>query len=295
MTTIADAANHLGVSWHTVKEIQKEHLRKRYAKPRLKDVRQIAIDEIHVGKSGRYWTLVLDLETGAVVFVGEGKDAEALKPFWKRLRSSGAKVRAVASDMSKAYISAVRQALPKAAHVFDRFHVVKLFNEMLTKLRRKLHREASDELQQTVLKGIRWLLLKHPDNLDEERDEQQRLQRALTLNQPLATAYYLGEELREFWKQPSKRKARGFLNGWIRRAKASGIEHLKRFANTLTKHRAGLLAYYEYPITTGPLEGTNNKIKTIRRQAYGYRDDEFFKLKIFAAHSTRFALLGGVT
>ena len=74
---------------------------------------------------------------------------------------------------------------------------------MLTKLRRKLHREASDELQQTVLKGIRWLLLKHPDNLDEERDEHQRLERALTLNQPLATAYYLGEELREFWKQPA--------------------------------------------------------------------------------------------
>ena len=292
LTTIADAADHLGVGWDRVKAIQKRHLQKRYAKPKLKDVRQIAIDEISVGKGNRFLTLVLDLESGAVVFVGEGKDAKALEPFWRRLKASRAKIRAVATDMSRAYIAAVRKALPNAVHVFDRFHVQRLYNEMLTNLRRDLHRELTDKLEKDVLKGIRWLLLKNPENLDSTRNERQRLQEALRINQPLATAYYLKEDLRQFWEQPNKRAAKVYLNAWIARADASGIAHLKRFATTLAMHRTGLLAYYDCPITTGPLEGINNKIKTMKRQAYGYRDQEFFKLKIMAAHNLKYKLVG---
>ena len=103
----------------------------------------------------------MDLESGAVVFVGDGKGAKALKPFWKRLRGSKAKIEAVAMDMSKAYREAVSTHLSKAKIVFDRFHVVKLFNEKLSQLRRDLHREATEMLQKKVLKGTRWLLLKN--------------------------------------------------------------------------------------------------------------------------------------
>src|SRR4029077_12841711 len=98
----------------------------------------IAIDEIHLGKRHRFITLVLDLDSGAVVFVGDGKGAEALKPFWKRLKAAHAKIRAVATDMSPAYVSAVLENLPEARLVFDRFHVMKLLNEKLTELRREL-------------------------------------------------------------------------------------------------------------------------------------------------------------
>ena len=292
LMTIQDVANHLRVGWDRVKEIQKHHLQRKYAKPKLKHLRKIAIDEIHVGNGRGYLTLVLDLDTGAVVFVGEGKDANALKPFWRRLRASGAKIEAVATDMSKAYIAAVREALPEAAHVFDRFHVVALFNEKLTQLRRKLYRELTDKLDKDVLKGIRWLLLKHPDKLDDSRNEYQRLHEALKLNQPLAMAYYLKEDLRQFWEQPDREAADNFLNAWIRRADASGVSLLRRFANTMAMYRVGLLNYYDYPISTGPLEGTNNKIKTMKRQAYGYRDQEFFKLKILSAHQMKFTLVG---
>ncbi len=181
-------------------------------------------------------TVVLDLKTGAVVFVGDGKGADALDPL--------------------------------------------LYNEL------------TDGLQKHVLKGTRWLLLKSSDNLDADKGEPQRLQQALEINKPLATAYYLKEDLRQLWQQPDKETAEAFLYDWIRRAESSKIRVLMRFAGTLGVYRTGILAWYDYPISTGPLEGTNNKIKTMKRQAYGFRDMEFLKLKIMAIHEAKYALVG---
>ncbi len=290
--TIQDVAEHLNVGWDLVKNIQKRDLARRFARPKLKHLRQIAIDEISIGKGHRYLTVVLDLKSGAVVFVGDGKGADALIPFWRRVRRSGARIEAVAIDMSPAYIEAVCTQLPDAAIVFDHFHVIKLFNEKLSDLRRDLYREATDQLHKDVLKGTRWLLLKNPDNLNPDRKETERLREALRLNQPLALAYYMKEELRLLWGQPDKATAEAFLADWIKRATLSGVRMLMKFAKTLATHRTGILAYYDYPISTGPLEGTNNKIKTMKRQAYGFRDPEFFKLRILAIHETKYALVG---
>jgi transposase len=290
--TIQDVACHLEISWDVVKDIQKRDLKRRFSRPRLRDVSLIAIDEISIGAGHRYLTVVLDLESGAVIHVGQGKGGDALLEFWKRLRRSGARIQAVATDMSPAYIDAVTTHLPEAKLVFDRFHVMKLFNEKLSELRREMYHEIKDKMQKQVLKGVRWLLLKRPENLDVSHNEQKRLQEALRLNQPLATAYYLKEELREFWEQDDYYEAESFLLDWIRRAETTGIRMLLNFAKTLRFHAFGLLAYYDYPISTGPLEGTNNKIKTMQRQAYGFRDQEFFILKIFALHETKYALVG---
>lgn len=290
--TVQDIASHLQVSWDIIRDIQKRHLVRRYSRPRLKDLAHIAIDEISVGKGHRYLTVVLDLDSGVVVFVGKGKGADSLDVFWKRLRASHAHVVAVATDMSPAYIAAVAEHLSKAIHVFDRFHVVKLFNDKLSELRRDVQREAEGPLQKKVLKGTRWLLLKNPDNLDPERKERQRLEEALTLNKPLATAYYLKEDLRQFWEQEGHSQAQRFLDDWIARARCSGVRMLQQFAETLVLHRRGLLNWYHCPISTGPLEGTNTKIKLMQRQAYGYRDMEFFRLKIYAIHKTTYALVG---
>ena len=290
--TIQDVADHLDVSWDIIKDIQKRHLVKKYSKPKLKNLKEIAIDELCIGKGQRYITLVLNLRSGAVVFVGDGKGAEALAPFWKRLRGSGAKVRAVASDMSKAYIKAVRENLPKAIHVFDHFHVIKLYNEKLKAFRRELYRELTTDHERKLLKGTLWLLLKNPENLDEDKNEVQRLTDALALNTPLTLAYYMKEDLRQVWQQSSKAAARRFLDDWIRRAEASNIAMLQRFAATLREHKNGILAYYDCRISTGPLEGVNNKIRTLQRQAYGFRDLAFFKLKILALHKSKYALVG---
>ena len=290
--TIKDVAEHLGVSWDVVKDIQKRYLYKKFAKPKLKHLQQLAIDEISVGKGHRYVTIVLDLESGAVVHVGEGKGGDSLIPFWKRLRASGAKIKAVATDMSPAYIDAVMTHLPKATLVFDRFHVIKLYNEKLSDLRRELYRELTDTMQKDALKGVRWLLLKRPENLDASRNEPKRLKEALRLNEPLAIAYFLKDELNEVWEQEDEEAAQSLLMDWILYAESTGIRMLHKFAKTLRLHATGILAYYDYPISTGPLEGTNNKIKTMKRQAYGFRDPEFLKLKILGIHETRYALVG---
>lgn len=289
--TILDVARHLGVSWDLVKEIQKRDLTRRFSRPKLSDLHLIAIDEISVRKGRRYLTVVLDLESGAVVFVGDGKGSAALEPLWRRLRRSRAHIEAVAIDMSAAYASAVKTNIPDASLVFDRFHIVKLANEKLSDLRREIQRTAEAQ-EKKVLKGTRWLLLMNPENLDEEKDEPKRLAAALKINAPLAAGYYLKEDLRQLWEQDDKSAGERFLDGWLARAWGSDVPILARLADTLDAHREGILAWYDHPITTGPLEGTNNKIKVLKRRAYGYRDTEFFKLKILALHESRQVLVG---
>jgi transposase len=291
LMTIQDVAEHLVIGWDTIKEMQAKHLQRRFGKPKIHKLKQIAIDEINVGKGHRYLTIVLDLLSGAVVFVGDGKGVDALKPFWKRLRRSHAKIEAVATDMSKAYIRAIRDNIADAVHVFDHFHVIKLFNDKLSAFRRQLFLDLTAQGQK-LLKGIRWLLVKNRENLDPQKKERQRLERALRLNEPLALAYYMKEDLRQIWMQENKAMARLFLRDWIARARVSGIRMLEQFADTLEEHQEGILNYYDYPISTGPLEGTNTKIQLMKRQAYGYRDHEFFKLKILGAHETKYALVG---
>jgi transposase len=290
--TILDVAEHLGICWDVIKDIQKRHLQRRYSRPKLGKLRRIGIDEISVAKGHRYLTVVVNLDSGVVVFVGNGKGGDALTPFWLRLRQAHAKIEAVATDMSPAYIDAVTTWLPGATLVFDRFHVVKLYNDKLSGLRRSLYHQLADTLQKKVLKGVRWLLLKRPENLDATRNEPARLEEALQLNEPLAMAYYLKEELNELWEQEDQEAAQALLMDWITYAEASGVLMLQDFARTLRFHASGILAWYDHPISTGPLEGTNNKIKTMKRQAYGFRDQEFFKLKILGIHETRYALVG---
>ena len=292
--TIRDIASYLSIGWDLVKDIQKRHLKTRFDKPKIHKLKQIAIDEIHISTKGkvRYLTIVYDLIAGCVVFVGDGKGADALKPFWRRVKRVKARIQAVAIDMSPAYISAVIEHLPRATLVFDHFHIIRLFNEKLSDLRRKLYHQLTQKEAKKLLKGTRWLLLKNPDNLDADRDEPKRLQEALALNEPLATAYYLKEDLRQLWSFPCKQEAEEFFDGWLQRAWSTGIKSITSVANTLAARRSGILAWYDCQISTGPLEGINNKIKTMKRQAYGFRDLEFFKLKIKAIHLTRYELVG---
>lgn len=289
--TIKDVADLLGVTWDVIKEIKKNDLRRRFANPSLKNVRRIAIDEICIGKGHRYVTLVMNLDDGAIIFVGEGKSAQSLVPFWKRLGRRRSRIEAVAMDMSSAYISAVQGNLPDADIVFDHFHVVKLMNEKLTTLRRQLYRDATDD-EKAVLKGSRWLLLKNPENLNEDRDEEAHLAAALELNEPLAQAYYLKEELRLFWDHTFRWPAQMFLRSWCTRAIATGLSPMITMAKTLTRLEEGLLNYFKHRISSGPMEGTNNKIKAVLRQCFGIRDPEYFELTLYALHQKKYALVG---
>jgi transposase len=282
--TIHDVAQHLDISWSTVKDIHKRHLNKKYKTPNLKNLHKIAIDEISCGKGHKYLTIVLNLENGSVVFVGDGKGAEALKPFWEKLGRRKKKIQSVAIDMSPAYTKAVRENLPNATQVYDHFHVIKLYNEKLSDFRRDLYRETKDADMKALLKGTRWLLLKNRENLNEEKKEWNRLEAALSANQPLMTAYYMKEELHRIWEQADMKRGKEVFDEWLKMAEISGVSMLKRFAKTLREHQEGILNYYKSRITTAALEGTNTKIRVLQKRAYGYRDQEYLKLRILALH-----------
>jgi transposase len=126
--TLQDVADYLGMDWRAVKEIQKKKLKARFDKPSLSELKHIGIDEICIGKGHKYITVVIDLISGRVVYMGKGKSSESLLPFWKSLERSKAKIEAVAIDMAPAYVWAVKEFLPDAVIVFDHFHVIKLFN-----------------------------------------------------------------------------------------------------------------------------------------------------------------------
>lgn len=135
-------------------------------------------------------------------------------------------------------------------------------------------------------------MLKNDKNLDNEKEERNRLMEALAINEPLSIAYCLKEDLKLIWEQKSKQDAEKLLGKWVAKAMASKVERLKKLSLTLLAHRTGIFAWYDYPISTGPLEGINNKIKTMKRQAYGFREMEFFKLKIYSLHERNYALVG---
>jgi transposase len=293
--SIQDVAELTGLGWDTVKEIHKRHLRRKYRCFHIKKVRHIAIDEVYLGQKRKYITIVLDLQTGRVIHIGKGKGKDALKGFWRRLKRSKAKIQAVATDMASGYISAVLEHLPKADLVLDHFHLVKWFNDKLSLLRRQLFREAT-EMHKAVLKGSRWLLLKAPENLkshqDPKKDERIRLQAALELNQPLAMAYYMKERLRLLFQCVDRDTVETELKAWIQEASCSGIRILKDAARKLMVWKPFILNWQNHPISTGKLEATNGKIGTLQRKAYGYRDYEYLKLRIFNLHNSNYALIG---
>jgi transposase len=287
--TLADVSDLTWLGWDTVKGIVQKHLQRDYGRPSLKTLKYLAVDELYVGKRKKFYTLVLDLETGRIVWVGHGRGQAALGKFWRRLRLSKAKIQAVAMDMSGAYWTAVLEKLPGAAVVFDRFHIVKLMNEKLDELRRALVREATGVMRQTI-KGTRYLLLTRAANLEGE--QLPKLEDALKLNEPLSQAYYLKEELGLLWEQPSRAAMEDFLRQWCDRALATGIGLLRQMAKTLLLHARGILNWWDYRLSTGKMEGINNKIRTLTRRAYGYRDEAFFILKLLSLHHARIELVG---
>ena len=289
--TIKDVALFLNISWDTVKDIQKRYLQRHYGNPDLSRLEYIGIDEFAVRKGHVYKTMVADLRTGQVVYVGDGKGADALDRFWKKVRKAKARIRAVATDLSSAFISSVKKNAPEAALVFDHFHVVKLMNDTLDRLRRQAYNQEANLMKRKVLKGIRWLLLCNGEDIYDSC-HRNRLENALEMNAPLMKGYYLKETLREIWTQADKRQGEQVLVDWVKQARDSKVPLLMKFANTLMAYRSGILAWYDYHISTGKLEGINNKIKTMKRQAYGYRDDKFFELKILSLHDNNYAFLG---
>jgi transposase len=193
--------------------------------------------------------------------------------------------------MWPAYLRAILSHYPREVVVFDRYHVIADTNRLLDQLRTSEAQQAAQS-EKKVYRGVRYLLLKGKEKLEGHPGAKARLEELLCLNRNLNTAYLLKEDLREFWNCSSREEAEEYLNNWLAQAKASGIELLMELAAKLDSHRYGLLHYFDHPITTAQVEGTNNKIKVLKRQAYGFRDMHYFKLRIYNLHESRYALVG---
>lgn len=282
--SLASIAKGFGLHVHTVKQIDKEALERELPDPSEAAPRLLGVDEFSIHKHHHYATAVEDLEKRTVPYVAEHRTKESLAGFYRALGEEKCKrIEAVAMDMWPAYEEATREHCPNAELVYDFFHLVMSYGrDVIDKVRNQEYARASAEHKE-VIKGSKYLLLKNRENLDPSRDEPARLSQLLRLNRKLATVYTLKDDFKELWRYRSEAWARKWFKGWYRRAMRSGIEPLKKFARKLKEHLPGILAHCRYPIHTGFLEGVNNKIKVIKRVAYGFHDLKYFFLKIRGA------------
>ena len=282
--SIKDVADFLGLHWDTVKYIEKKHLKKKFLKIRLKDVKVIGVDELYVGDE--YITIVRDLESGSVLYVGDGKGGDALKGFVRKLNGSKCKIRAVAMDLGPAYAAWAKKYLPDVRIVYDHFHLIKLMNKKLDALRRKTMNDADEEMKKH-LKKKRFLFLKNEENLDDKALLE--LKDLKKIFEDLGVATFMKECLRKIYSlAPDEYMAKIAFEFWCKLAEETKISCLEKMAKSIRRHMDGILAYWgEGRLTSAGMEGFNNKVRWLIRQAYGYRDDEYFKLKIFDLPNVR--------
>jgi transposase len=280
--TVKEVAHHLGLNWKTVKNIDKAFLEQAYKKTDYAGLTILAVDEIAVHKGHRYMTVVLDYLTGRVVWLGKDRKAETLTRFFKGMsKTQKERLQAMVMDMWDPFISAVRQQVPHIKIVFDLFHVVSSFGKVIDKVRNDEYRKASKK-DQAVFKGSKYLLLKNKENLRRPKHREQ-LKQLLALNETLSTVMILKDKLKHIWSFTSRAWAQKALHEWGSLARSIGHPDLSKFANMLEHYHDGILNHCDYPIHTSKLEGVNNKIKVIKRKAYGFLDEHYFKLKVLQA------------
>ncbi len=280
---VKHVAEFYGLGWDAVKRIDKAWLKATLPEPDLTALEFLAMDEFAVKRGHRYATIFVEPHRKEVLWVCRGRSREDIRPFFEKVGAAGCRqIKAVAMDMSAAYEAEVKFQCPGADIVYDFFHVVaKYGREVIDKVRTAEASRHVNRRDRQVIKGSRWLLLRNGVNL--KRRDRVRLRELLAVNRRLATVYVLKDDLKTLWDYRSPNWAMRFFREWYARAIRSRIEPLKRFARQLHEKIDGVLAHCEYPLHTSLLEGMNNKIKVIKRQAYGYRDEEYFFLKIRAA------------
>ena len=278
--SIKDVAELTGLHWDTVKNIEKKWLEKKYKRVRLDDVCYLGIDEVYLGKKLDYITIVRDLISGSVLFVGKGKGGDSLSKFKKRLKRKSKQIKAVAIDMANSYSAWVSEVLPEADIIYDHFHLIKLMNDRMNRLRRSTMNKLEDS-QKKELKGKRFLLLRNEEDLDFEAKEELKNLRDTFAD--LGTASVMKECLRRIYKiAPDCLLARTAFLLWCEKAQASGVFCLKQMAKTIRRRLEGILGYWRHgSLTSASQEGFNNKVGWLTRQAYGYRDEEYLHLKIY--------------
>jgi transposase len=259
--SISTVAKHFKLRWETVKNMDKAYLQ--WTLPalnisELSNLKYMGVDEVARAKGHDYMTVVYNLENGQLIWVHEGRTSDVLVSFIKQLSDKTRHgIVAVAMDMGRAYQKAIREELPNADIVFDRFHVMQNYSKAIDNQRRAEFRKANEE-GKAVIKGSRYLLLKNKTNLNE--DQRSELHILLQKNANLSTVYMMKEQLQLLWQEPTYARMSNALKQWCQMADDSNIHYLKKFAKLLREHKRGICNYAKYPITTSILEANNVSI-----------------------------------
>ncbi len=279
--SIQTVARHLKLRWETVKNMDKAYLVETLPAldpTQLTGLEYIGVDEVARAKGHDYMTVVYDMVSGHLIWVETGRTADVFSSFLKQLPVTTAnEIKAVAMDMGPAYQKSVRDCLPNADLVFDRFHVMQNYSKAIQNQRRIEFRKA-DRYNKDLIKGSLYLLLRNSNKLSDKQSDQLKL--LLDNNSNLNLIYVLKEQLQAFWKAGSYDEMAKQLESWCQIADQSNMLYLKKFAKSLRKHCVGICNYAKHKLTSARIEAGNIAIGMIRKRARGIRDTEYFKLKI---------------
>ncbi|MBZ0110893.1 MAG: ISL3 family transposase [Thermoanaerobaculia bacterium] len=258
-----------GIAWATVGSIVARVVSRRLDPDRLKGLRSIGVDEFSYRKRHRYLTIVVDHERRRVIWAGEGRSAEVLGQFFEQLGEQGrAAIETVTIDMAAGYRKAIREWLPNAQIVYDRFHVQRLASDAVDEVRREMVRVAEGSDEARAIKNTRYALLKNPWNLTNL--EHSKLAQIQDANKPLYRAYLLKETLAQALDYSQPWRARDALRRWTAWASRSKLKPFVKLARTIRRHFEGIIAYVRTRLTNGLVEGINNKLRMVARRAFGF-------------------------
>lgn len=283
--TIQDVERRMNLNWHTVKELDKIYMREQLKRVGPPKPMVIGIDEISIKKRHIYRIVVSDLDQKrAIWFGGNGRSEEDMDQFYAFLGKKAAKkIRLAVMDMWPAFRNSTRAHAPKAAILFDKFHILRHLGEALDKIRKTEYARVTGD-KRKFIKGQKYVLLSHRENLTSEGKHSLKL--LLKANKRLNTAYILRESFDQLWTYRSEPWARKFFDNWKAQLRWQRLEPYEKFARLVEKHWDGIAAYCkpENKVALGFVEGLNNKIRVIQRRSYGLRDEEYLKLKILTAN-----------
>jgi transposase len=279
--TQKQAAELLRIPASTLAELLHRTIKNLRKGRKIRGLKRIGIDEISYRKGHKYITLVYDLDRSCVVWIGEGKGRATIDRFFEDNLSQYQrdKIKIATCDMSQAYLGAIKHHCKNAELVLDRFHVMKALNDHVDKVRKEEWRKLTDKDERKALKGMRWLLYKHPSN--RSKKDTRTINELRRANRRIHRAWVLKDEFNQLWEYSSRTWAKKFLRKWCTTAMRSQLEPIKKFVATVRCHEKEMLNFVGTRVTNATGEGINRVIRMVKNQASGFRNVNNFMDMIY--------------